>query len=84
MTGSSNNIGGVVVGALVCGTECSGFESRFMLIFFFSLVEIFLSSRRMSVHNGIPFLLITSALQHTVDSISINGHTQYSGVRRCF
>ena len=44
MIGSSDNSGGVVVGALVCGTECSGFESRFMLIvFFFSLVEIFLS-----------------------------------------
>ena len=54
MIGSSDNSGGVVVGALVCGTECSGFESRFMLIvFFFSLFEIFLSSRRISVHNGI-------------------------------
>ena len=32
MIGSSdNNSSGVVVGALVCGTECSGFESRFML-----------------------------------------------------
>ena len=31
MIGSSDNSGGVVVGALVCGTECSGFESRFML-----------------------------------------------------
>ena len=36
MIGSSDNSGGVVVGALVCGTECSGFESRFMLIVFFS------------------------------------------------
>ena len=52
MIGSSDKSGGVVVGALVCGTECSGFQSRFMmLLFFFSLVEIFLSSRRMSVHN---------------------------------
>ena len=31
MIGSSDNSGGVVVGALVCGAECSGFESRFML-----------------------------------------------------
>ena len=31
MIGSSDNSGGVVVGALVCGTECSGFKSRFML-----------------------------------------------------
>ena len=31
MIGSNDNSGGVVVGALVCGTECSGFESRFML-----------------------------------------------------
>ena len=29
MIGSS---GGVIVGALVCGTECSGFKSRFMLL----------------------------------------------------
>ena len=42
MIGSSGNSGGVVVGALVCGTECSGFKSRFILCFFsFSLVEIF-------------------------------------------
>ena len=31
MIGSSVNSGGVMVGALVCGTECSGFESCFML-----------------------------------------------------
>ena len=31
MIGSSDNSGGVVAGALVCDTECSGFESRFML-----------------------------------------------------
>ena len=33
MIGNSDNSGGVVVGALVCGiaSECSGFESRFML-----------------------------------------------------
>ena len=37
MIGSSNNSGGVVVGVLVCGTECSGFESRFMLYCFFFL-----------------------------------------------
>ena len=35
MIGSSDNSGGVVVGALVCGTEGSGFESRFMLTVFF-------------------------------------------------
>ena len=29
--GSSDNSGGVVVGALVCGTECSRFKSHFML-----------------------------------------------------
>ena len=29
MIGSSDNSGGVVVGVLVCGTECSGFKSRF-------------------------------------------------------
>ena len=29
--GSSNNSSGVVARALVCGTECSGFEFRFML-----------------------------------------------------
>ena len=29
MIGSSDNSGGVVVGALVCETECSGFKSRF-------------------------------------------------------
>ena len=34
MIGRSNNSGGVVVGVLVCGKDCSGFESRFMLIFF--------------------------------------------------
>ena len=37
------------------GAECSRFESRFTLYYFFSLVEIFLSSRRMSVHNEIRF-----------------------------
>ena len=31
MTGSSDNSGSVVVGALAYGTECSGFKSRFML-----------------------------------------------------
>ena len=33
MIGSSDNsdIDGVVVGVLVCGTECSGFKSRSML-----------------------------------------------------
>ena len=36
MIGSSDNSGGVVVGAFnfVYGTECSGFKSRFMLSFF--------------------------------------------------
>ena len=43
MIGSCDNSGGVVVGALVCGTECSGFTLCFDF-FFFSLVEIFLSS----------------------------------------
>ena len=41
MTGSSDNSGGVVVGALVCGTECSGFKSCFMLWFFFHLLKFF-------------------------------------------
>ena len=31
MIGSSDNSGGVVVGAVVFGTECSGFKFRFML-----------------------------------------------------
>ena len=31
MIGSSDNSSGVVVGALVYGTECSGFKSRFIL-----------------------------------------------------
>ena len=31
MIGRNDNNGGVVVGALVCETECSGFKSRFML-----------------------------------------------------
>ena len=39
MIGSSGNSGGVVVGALVCGTECSGFKSRSILSF--SLVKFF-------------------------------------------
>ena len=34
MIGSSDNSGGVVVGAVVCGTEYNGFKSRFTLIFF--------------------------------------------------
>ena len=45
MIGSSDNSGGVVVGALVCGTECSGFKSCLCFdFFFFSLDENFLSS----------------------------------------
>ena len=28
MIGGSNNSGGVVVGAVACRTECSGFKSR--------------------------------------------------------
>ena len=36
MIGSS----GVVVGTLVCGTECSGFKSRFILRFFFFLFHL--------------------------------------------
>ena len=31
MIGRSDNSGGVVVGALACGTECIGFKYRFML-----------------------------------------------------
>ena len=31
MIGSSDNSGDVVVRALVCGTECGGFKSCFML-----------------------------------------------------
>ena len=31
MIGSSDNNAGVMVGTLVCGTECSGFKSCFML-----------------------------------------------------
>ena len=36
-----DNSGGIVVGAIVCRIECSGFESRFILRFF-SLLEVFL------------------------------------------
>ena len=50
MIGSSGNSGGVVVGALVCGTECSGFKSRFILSF--SLVEFFLNSREPFQHGA--------------------------------
>ena len=51
--GSSSNSGGVVVGAVVCGTECSGFKSRLYFIFFsFSLVEIFLSSHEPFQHGA--------------------------------
>ena len=39
MIGSSDNSGGVVVRALVCGTKCSGFKSCFML--FFHLLKFF-------------------------------------------
>ena len=49
MMGSSDNSGGVVVGALVRGIECSGFKSRFILGFFFTSRN-FLSSRGISVH----------------------------------
>ena len=52
MIGSSDNSGGVVAGALVCGTKCSGFKSRFMIDFLFSLVEIFLSSREPFQHGA--------------------------------
>ena len=63
MIGSSGNSGGVVVGALVCGIECSGFKSRFILCFFFSfsLVEIFLSSREPFQH-GASIACCTSAI----------------------
>ena len=36
MIGSSDNSGGVVVEALVCGIECSGFKSHIILFFYFS------------------------------------------------
>ena len=39
MIGSSDNSGGVVVGALVCGTECTG--SNLALCFFFHLSIFF-------------------------------------------
>ena len=53
MIGSTDNSSGVVVGALVCRTKCSGFKSCFILGFFIVL-ENFPSSRRNSVHNEIP------------------------------
>ena len=34
MIGSSDNSGGVVVGTLVCGTECREFKSHFVLCLF--------------------------------------------------
>ena len=52
MIDSSGNSGGVVVGALVYGTEFSGFKSLFILFFSFSLVEIFLSSREPFQHGA--------------------------------
>ena len=36
MIGSSDNSGGVVVGALACGTECSGSKSCFICFDIFS------------------------------------------------
>ena len=53
MIGSSTNSDGAVVGALACGIECSGFKPCFIFWFFFSLLEIFVSSHRISVHNEI-------------------------------
>ena len=42
MIASSDNSGGVVAGAPVCGTECSGFKSRFILgPFFFHFLKFF-------------------------------------------
>ena len=59
----SDNSGGVVVGALVCQTEC-----RFFSIF--SLLKIFLSSRRISIHNEIPMnVLIGLFFQINFNSI---------------
>ena len=55
MIGSSDNSGGVVVGTLACGTECSGFKSCFML------VNIFLSSHR--IGRAIPTQSQYSMLQ---------------------
>ena len=52
MIGSNDNSGGVVAGALVCGTECSGFESL-CFDFFFPL-----SSRRGAYIAGRPILLL--------------------------
>ena len=57
MIGSSDNSGGVVVGALVCGTECSGFKSHFMLRFFF-FTHRNSSSHRIPVHNEIHSLTV--------------------------
>ena len=53
MIGSSDNSGGVVVGALMCRTECSRFKSCFILLIFLHFSKFFLNSRRISVHNKI-------------------------------
>ena len=41
MIGSSDNSGGVVVGALVCGTECGWLNLALCFDFFFHLSKFF-------------------------------------------
>jgi hypothetical protein len=66
-----------VVWALVCGIEYSEFESRYIKLCFFFILKIFLSSRRISVHNGIRFnwkvlpraTIIALPLNQSIESI---------------
>ena len=81
MIGSSDNSGGVVVEALVCGTEYSRFKSRFIL---FSTSQNFLSSRRISVNNDIRKGCGRCALcactwgKNYKDDKSLEGHILYN------
>ena len=59
MIGSSDNSGGVVVGALACGIVVG--SNLAFCFFFFSLVDIFDSSRRIS--RAIPARIQYSTLQ---------------------
>ena len=59
MIGSSDNSGGIVVGALVCGIVVG--SNLVLCLDFFSLVDIFLSSRR--IGRAIPARIQYSTLQ---------------------
>ena len=71
MIGSSDNSGGVVIGALARGTECSGFKSCFMIMICFSLVDIFLSSPR--IGRAIPARIQYSSKCSSLSSRKLRG-----------